>query len=291
MLYLIASIVFSVVLLLNFRIFPSYKVNTFQAIVFYYPVCFLTGLILMPAKSHFTVDFSQTWTYIALGIGVAFILTFLLSGASTQKRGITATSLANNLSLVLPVCASLFLFGSTQNFSTLNYIGLVLALLAVGLSTFKETKNTKTQSADNLLPIAVFMMYGLTNTVINYMNIHYIKSTDSTIPVTLTMILGAIVTGFVMLVYKLLKGTEKIEKQNIIAAFTLGIPNFLSFYALLMALSSFKGNGALVYPLYNIGVIIVSSLVANVFFKEKLEFINKIGLALAVLAIAMIAWQ
>ncbi len=291
MLYLIASIVFSVVLLLNFRIFPSYKVNTFQAIVFNYPVCFLTGLILMPAKSHFTVDFSQTWTYIALGIGVAFILTFLLSGASTQKRGITATSLANNLSLVLPVCASLFLFGSTQNFSTLNYIGLVLALLAVGLSTFKETKNTKTQSADNLLPIAVFMMYGLTNTVINYMNIHYIKSTDSTIPVTLTMILGAIVTGFVMLVYKLLKGTEKIEKQNIIAAFTLGIPNFLSFYALLMALSSFKGNGALVYPLYNIGVIIVSSLVANVFFKEKLEFINKIGLALAVLAIAMIAWQ
>jgi drug/metabolite transporter (DMT)-like permease len=58
-----------------------------------------------------------------------------------------------------------------------------------------------------------------------------------------------------------------------------------------LALSAFSGNGALVYPLYNIGVILVAAGVAALLFQEKLLSINKVGLALAVLAIALISWQ
>lgn len=141
MLFLSLSILLSVLLLLNFRLFPRYDINTFQAIVFNYPVCFITGFLLLPAGQSFSIDFSQTWTWLALGLGVGFILTFLLSGASTQRMGITATSLANNLSLVIPVCFSLFVFqagGGAAGFDLLNYLGLVLALVAVGLSTYKK---------------------------------------------------------------------------------------------------------------------------------------------------------
>lgn len=72
---------------------------------------------------------------------------------------------------------------------------------------------------------------------------------------------------------------------------TLGVPNFLSFYTLLLALSEFGGNGAFVYPLYNIGVIVMAALTATLFFQEKLSTANKIGLGLAVLAIGLISWQ
>jgi drug/metabolite transporter (DMT)-like permease len=293
MYFLVASIVLSVLLLLHFRIFPQFKVNTFQAIVFNYPVCFLVGLLLMPQSQHFTLDFSQTWTWIALGLGVGFILTFILSGISIQKMGMTATSLANNLSLVIPVCASLFLFGSIQNFKPIGYVGLFLALVAVGLSTFKKNEDNSVTATGLTagLPLAVFLMYGLTNTMINYMNINYITSADNTIPVTLTMILGAIVTGIAMLVWRLAKGQEKIEKQNILASITLGVANFLSFYMLIRALSAFGGNGAVVYPIYNIGVILLSAIVARVFFKEKLLGINKVGLGLALVAIILISWH
>ncbi|RYF50001.1 MAG: EamA/RhaT family transporter, partial [Cytophagaceae bacterium] len=145
MLFLSLSILLSVFLLLNFRLFPRYEINTFQAIVFNYPVCFLTGWLLLPSGQSFTIDFSQTWTWLSLGLGVGFILTFLLSGASTQRTGITATSLANNLSLVIPVCFSLFIFrtgGGASGFDTLNYLGLVLAVVAVGLSTYKKEERT-----------------------------------------------------------------------------------------------------------------------------------------------------
>jgi uncharacterized membrane protein len=311
MLFLFLSVLLSVVLLLNFRLFPRYDVNTFQAIVFNYPICFLTGYLLLPAGQSFTIDFSQTWTWLALGLGVGFILTFMLSGASTQRMGITVTSLANNLSLVIPVCFSLFVFqAGGKVFDALNYLGLVLAVVAVGLSTYKKETNElsvetpvlegqpvpspvtpRRLGANVLLPVAVFLFYGATNTMINYMNIRYISSADKTIVVMLTMVLGAVVAGLVMLIVRIIQGKEVIQSRNLIGAVTLGVPNFLSFYTLLLALSQFGGNGAFVYPLYNIGVILIAALMAAVFFREKLSVANKIGLALAVLAIGLISWQ
>lgn len=305
MLFLSLSILLSVFLLLNFRLFPRYEINTFQAIVFNYPVCFLTGWLLLPAGQSFTIDFSQTWTWLSLGLGVGFILTFLLSGASTQRMGITATSLANNLSLVIPVCFSLFVFrtgGGASGFDTLNYLGLVLAVIAVGLSTYKKEERTEKQvDAEErksgrtgltiLLPVGVFLFYGATNTMINYMNLHYIPSADKTVQVTLTMVLGAVVAGLGMLIVRVIQGKETIQAKSLIGAVTLGVPNFLSFYTLLLALSAFGSNGAFVYPLYNIGVILLAALMATLFFREQLSTANKIGLGLAVVAIGLISWQ
>lgn len=302
--FLFASILLSVGLLLNFRLFPRFGVNTFQAIVFNYPICFLTGYALLPAGQSFTVDFGQTWTWLALGLGVGFILTFLLSGASTQRMGITATSLANNLSLVIPVCFSLFIFGTSgRPFDALNYAGIALAVVAVGLSAYKEKQEPAEATLDNkakkapgsgraaLLPLAVFLFYGATNTMINFMNLRYIPTTDKTLQVTLTMVLGAIGAGLLMLAVRLAQGKETFQSKSLVGAVTLGIPNFLSFYTLLLALSAFGGNGAFVYPLYNIGVILVAALLAGLFFRERLAVANKIGLAVAILAIGLISWQ
>ncbi|QJD80769.1 EamA/RhaT family transporter [Spirosoma rhododendri] len=312
MLFLLLSIVLSVLLLLNFRLFPRYDINTFQAIVFNYPVCFLTGWLLMPAGEStpgqsFSIDLHQTWTWMAFALGVGFIVTFLLAGASTQRMGITVTSLANNLSLVIPVCFSLFVFssGNAARFDALNYIGLVLAIVAVGLSTYRpsapvaategpapdSSPKTRRSLGAVLLPVAVFLCYGATNTTINYMNINYIPSADKTVQVTLTMVLGAIVAGAVMLLIRLVRGQETLQLRSLVGAVTLGIPNFLSFYTLLLALSAFGGNGALVYPIYNIGVILVASAVAGLFFQEKLSTANRVGLGLAVLAIGLLSWQ
>ncbi|GAB3988405.1 DMT family transporter [Spirosoma daeguense] len=300
MLFLALSILLSVLLLLNFRLFPRYEVNTFQAIVFNYPVCFLVGWLLLPTGQTFSIDLSQTWTWLAFGLGVGFIVTFLLSGASTQRMGITVTSLANNLSLVIPVCFSLFVFRTgTATFDTLNYIGLILAVVAVGLSTYKKEPEksdssgvaTKQSRLNVLLPVSVFLLYGITNTLINYMNLAYIKSADNTILVMLTMVLGAIVAGLVMLTVRLIQGKETIQAKNLIASVTLGVPNFLSFYTLLLALTEFGSNGALVYPLYNIGVILLAAFMAALFFREKLTALNKIGLLLAILAIGLISWR
>ena len=288
MLYLVLSILFSVLLLVNFRLHPKYQIDTTQAIVFNYWVCCLLGWFLLPSGTTFSIDWSADVTYYALLLGLGFIVVFMLSGASTLKSGITATSLANNMSLVIPVLFNLFVFNTSQNFGLLNYLGLGLALLAVYLSTWKEADASETASKTNnlTLPFLVFLMYGITNTAFNYLNFKYVSANGTTIAFMLTACLGAIVSGIFLLIYH----RKKIEFKNIVAAIPLGIPNFLSFYFLLKALDAFKNNGAYVLPVYNIGVILASTCVALFVFKEKLAKTNWIGLVLAFLAIILISW-
>jgi uncharacterized membrane protein len=294
MTYLALSVFFSVLLLINFRLHPRFGVNTFQAIILNYPVCFLTGLILLPDNQHFNFDFAQPSTLWAMLLGVGFVVTFLLSGASTQRMGMTATSLANNISLVIPVLFSLIVLKSSQSFDAWNYLGLALAIVAVVLSTFKKEENTENRSvntSDWLLPIAVFVMYGITNTTFNFLNAKYVTASGQTIPFTLTILVGSILFGGIVLIMSILQGKEKMELKSLWAAFPLGIPNFLSFYFLLKALDAFQNNGAFVLPIYNISVILGSAIIALIFFHEKLTNLNKIGLALAVLAIGLISYQ
>jgi drug/metabolite transporter (DMT)-like permease len=277
----------------NFRIFPKFNISTFQAIAFNYPVCFLTGMLLMPEGQKFSLDFSQNWTLYSLALGVGFIITFILSGLATQKIGMTITSMANNVSLVIPVLFSLLVFGSGgKAFDWINYLGLLLAVVSVAIATFKSGTSMKTNFwLRGGLALAVFLMYGVTNTAINYLNINYIADTSKVVPVTLVMVLGAAVSGLVLLIFKIFNRSEKVEVKNIVAAITLGVPNFLSFYFLILTLGYFGNSGAFVYPIYNMGVILVSAFVAILFFKEKVSMLNKLGLLLAVIAILMISWQ
>jgi drug/metabolite transporter (DMT)-like permease len=294
MLYLALSVLFSVLLLINFRLHARYSVNTFQAIILNYPVCFLTGLILLPDNQHFNLSFTEPSTPWAMLLGVGFVITFLLSGASTQKVGITVTSLANNISLVIPVIFSLIILKSSQKFDVWNYLGLVLALVAVVLSTLKKVEKSENQAkntSDWLLPISVFVMYGITNTTFNFLNAKYVTASGNTIPFTLTIVTGSIIFGGIVLIIRILQGKDKLQLKSILAAFPLGIPNFLSFYFLLKALDAFQNNGAFVLPIYNISVILGSAIIALIFFHEKLSNLNKIGLALAVLAIGLISYQ
>lgn len=291
MLYLLLSICCSTILLINFRVFPKFGINTYQAIALNYTTCFATGLFLMPQGQSFSLDLSQNWTWYCFLLGVGFIITFILSGLSTQKMGITATSLANNVSLVIPVLVSLFLLKTSGKvFNTFNYLGLAFAVIAVALSAIKKENSQRDKSAI-YLPIAVFIMYGITNSAINYLNLTYIPNPELTIPVTLVMVLGAMIAGYVLLIFRIIRNKEKIAFKNIIASISLGIPNFLSFYLLILALTSFGNSGAYVYPLFNIGVILLSSFVAILIFKEKLNTLNKLGLILALIAIYLISYQ
>lgn len=296
MIYLALSILFSVLLLINFRLFPKYDINTTQAISLNYIICFLTGLILMPKGQAFTLDLTQNWTWYCLLLGVGFIITFLLSGLATQRMGMTATSLANNVSLVLPVLASLFLFNNEMKFDAVNYLGLACAFVALILVSIKSetAASASVQSVGvngGLLIIGVFLMYGITNTAINFLNLNYIPNPDLTIPVTLVMVLGAVVAGLCLFVYTLWKENKRPNRQTLIASVTLGIPNFLSFFLLILALTAFGNSGAFVYPIYNVGVILVSSLTGILFFKEKLSPLNYTGLGIAFLAIILISHQ
>lgn len=285
MLYLILSVVFSVLLLVNFRAHAKFQVDTRIAILLNYPVCFLTGWL------HQTDAIPFNWPGIGqslgiLALGVAFVITFLFSGISTQKNGMAITSLANNLSLVIPVLFGLFFMDQLGHLEWFTIIGLLLAFGSIYL--FNPNVNKLENKGSYLALLAVFIGYGLTNTAFSYLNASVSSIVGGTIPFMLMALVGSIIASMVVLNVQFSRDQLVFNKQSILAAIPLGLPNFFSFYFLLKALDFYKSDLSVVLPVYNIGVIACSALVAWLFFKERLNKKQLFGLVLGVIAIVFL---
>lgn len=302
MLFFLLAVLFTVALYLIMRAYPRYQVDSFHAVVFNYYSCVLTGLVLTPDLAVFAqVQWTSTGTILTLALGAMFVTAFMLIGLTAQKVSITATSLAGNMSLVIPVIFGLFVFqNNNKDFTALNYAGLVIALAALALGAIQKSDKTTETGPDIparsglsqlwILPVLTFFASGTNNTLINFLSVKYYQPGQTTVFMIIACT-GAVLIGTSLLIYRIAAGGEKLKLRSVIGGLILGVPNFLSLYFLLLALASFGNSAAYVFPIYNILTMLVSSFAAWLIYKERLNTLNKWGLVLAVLAIILISYQ
>lgn len=287
MFYLLLSVISGTLIFLIFRAFSTFRVHTLQAVIVNYIVCVLTGLISMAGTGAFNdVKTGQTWLWMSLLLGFLFITSFYFTAYATQRLGISVVSVASKMSLVFPVVFSLFIWKiRIEDMNAFIYTGIVLALPAVVLSSLKGFGGTALKSWRGLLlAIALFLVGGLVDTVINYTNWRYIDVSNAQIfPVVVFGFAGFF--GIVTLIIK----REKLLAKSIAGGVILGIVNYFSFVLVLKTLKTFHDNGAVFFPLFNIGIILLSTILSILIFHEKLTRINWAGLVLAVLALLFIS--
>ncbi len=302
MIYFIIGVCLSVSLFVIFRGFNQFKVNMLQAIVSNYFVCILTGFIFIGDFGVVNkISLDKTWVQIAMGMGFVFISTFYLMGYTAQKVSVTASSLSSKISLIIPVLFSLLYLNTTQDFGVFRYVGLILVFGAIILTSIKkkviesDNQNNNQQQVNTsispkqafLLSFLVFILSGFIDLMMNLVNTKFITDNTEKALFTIVIFSVAAVIGIVILLIK----KEKFELKSLIGGVVLGVPNFFSIYFMFRALDSFGGNGAIFFPLFNISVIIVSSVASIIIFKEKLNKFNIIGLLMAVLAIIFISFD
>jgi len=210
-----------------------------------------------------------------------------LSGFSTQKNGMAPTSLANNISLVIPVLINLFILKTGGEINLSIALGLVFSFAAIYFCSPQLT------SADGVKPVvwlllAVFIAYGLTNTLFSYLNSSLTYFVGGTLPFIMMILIGSMLSSTIVLIWKSVNGTLNWNRNSVLAAIPLGLPNFFSFYFLLKALDAYQNNAAVVLTMYNLSVILLSALTAYVFFKERLTNRQWIGLGIGCVGIALL---
>jgi multidrug transporter EmrE-like cation transporter len=293
MLYFTLSVLLTVSLYLLMQAFSRYGVNALHAVLINYFSCVALGLLLSNDSLE-TVNWGSTGTLTTLGLGSIFVLSFLLIGQTTVRAGVTSASLASNLSLVIPVLFGLFVFkNSNKTFTFLNYLGLLLAVIAVALSAFKKEATAQSRSEKSwvwALPVLLFLITGTSNTLINYVSSAFYRPDQAAFLTTIACT-GSVVCGMLVLAFRMLAYGDKITLKSILGGLLLGVLNFLSFYFLLLTLQSFGNSAAFVFPIYNILCILVSALSAFLLFKETLQPLNKWGLVVAVVALLLISYQ
>ncbi len=302
MLYFLLAVTFTVALYLIMRSFPRYGVHSFHAIGFNYYACVATGLVLSPDPGKILqVDWTSTPTLLTLALGIMFVIAFVLIGQTTQKVSVTATSLAANMSLVIPVLFGLFIFkNANKDYTLWNYLGLILALVALALGAIQKKKKVAVAGEEGttaslnwltlLLPLLTFLASGTNNTLINYLSMKYYGPEDAAM-FTILSCVGASIVGTLLILGRVVFQGERVSWRSFAAGMLLGVPNFLSFYFLLQALAAFGNSAAFVFPIYNILTTMASAAAAWLLFRERLNPINRIGLGLAVLAIVLISYQ
>ncbi|MEJ8804172.1 hypothetical protein [Pontibacter sp. H249] len=295
MLYLILSVLVSASLIFIFKLFQKYNVHTFQAIAINYAVCVAVGFMFPGGTDVLQPQtFGYTWAYAAMALGTIFILTFYLMALSTHKVGVTATSVAAKISLVIPVLFSLLVLKtSLKEYNIINYLGMAAALVAIVLSSIRPRQNggIKTSAAVSfLLPFIIFINGGIADSLINYTNQHYLQPHQASQFTMLTFATSAAV-GLLALLVLLLLRKVRLNLKSVLAGVLLGVPNYFSIYFLLLALTAFGNDGAFLYPINNIGIILTGAIGAVIFFNEKLTRLNLFGIAVAVLAIILISYQ
>ena len=104
----------------------------------------------------------------------------------------------------------------------------------------------------------------------------------------MVIFLSAGLIGMIRLSIRIINKQSTLSVKNILWGIALGIPNFLTLWFFFRSLDSGILEVSQVNPLYNIGVVIVSTLIGFIFFKEKLSAANWFGVLLSIAAITAI---
>jgi drug/metabolite transporter (DMT)-like permease len=286
MFYLIATILLNAVLFVFFKLFPRFKINSLQAIVANYWTCVVVGSMLygsFPVGAH-SVYYS--WLPWSVLMGCMFISIFNLVAYSTIKDGITTATVANKLSLVIPVIFSLFLYD--EKLTIVKIIGILIAFPAVYLTTRVKEEGKKGQ--DLFWPALLFLGSGLLDTLVKFVENNYLQDVESLVPFTIHTFATAGTIGVVLVAILAMRGKTKLHYRNIIAGIFLGIPNYFSIYYLVKLLSSDMMQSSAAIPVNNIGIVLACALCGILLFKEKAPATRIIGLVLSVAAILLIAF-
>jgi len=287
MFYLIATILLNTVLSVIFKLMPRYKVDVLQAIVVNYWVCVVTGSLFIGYFPINSAGVQQPWFPWALLTGACFIMIFNLIGYRTRVDGITTTTIANKLSLVIPVLLAIVLY--KEKATGAEIAGIVLAFPAVYLTSRAKEQNTG--RSPSLVWLAVlFIGSGLLDALVNYVQHTHLPTADVQSLFTIYTFAAAGCIGVVVVTVLVVLKRIQLNVQSLVAGICLGVPNYFSIYYFIRLLHSGFLQSSAAIPVNNIGVLVCSSLAALLLFRERVTLLRFIGLVLSVTAILLIAF-
>ena len=281
MIALIFSVISSSLIFVLFKLFDWHKIDTFQAIVFNYFMAFLIGFSLYGNQWNPKSMQETGWMVYAAISAVLFIGLFFIMAKSAQINGVASTSVAVKMSMAISII--LMIIGYSESFNIIKVLGILFAILGVFLVSY--SKGSKTNATWMLL--LLFFGSGALDFTLNYVQNYELGSMSTALFSAIGLGMAGII-GFLILIVKFINGSSKFQIKNVIAGIFLGIPNFFSIYLLILSYSTTGWQDSTVLAITNVSVVLLSSMIGFIAFKENASKQKIIGLISAILAIGIL---
>lgn len=286
MIFLILSIVTSTLIFVVFKLIARNNISVLPAIVVNYTVCVIEGIIAeggMPPLGELIV---KPWFTNTLIMGGLFISVFYAMAKTVNYSGLAVASIANKLSLIIPVVAAYFLYD--EAFSMLKIFGIVVAMVAVIMASYKTEREGHTHNFNYyFFPLLVLIGSGIIDTFTKWNQSTYLSEAEFNL--FLIFVFGtAAAIGWLILFYRFIYLKEQIALKAVGYGILLGVPNYGTMYFLIAALNQPGWSSSTVFPINNIAIVALSCIVAMALFKEKMSRVNMAGILLSIIAIVLI---
>jgi drug/metabolite transporter (DMT)-like permease len=235
-------------------------------------------LILLLFENNFV--YSLETTLFGLVLGGMFVYSFFAFAKAVAAAGTPLASLSSRLSVVIPVFLSVIIYQEIPG--TSDYIGFAFAIFTIFLFylSLKSDKKRQLSLLDFMYLFIVLAGIGLNDFA---MKIFQQWRTPEEKSFFLFMIFTSafFYTGITIFFRRI-----KIKKQDFLRGNILGIPNIFSSFFLIGALNVFPG--IVVYPVVNIGIIVLTTVLAMLIWKERVDKYGAFALISGIVAIVLL---
>lgn len=277
---LLFSIVCSVGVSIFLKLARRYQLDVGQAVAINYLTA-ITLCVLLLRPDPMSVLSGNTSFWVLGSLGLLLPSVFIIMSKAVEQAGIVRSDAAQRLSLLIPLLAAVFIFD--ESITGYKGYGIALALVALLclLSRPKavNTPATLTQHATTWL-LVVWLGFGIIDILFKQLSKAGAQFAGS-------LVVSFAIAGIVMLAWLLLQRTRW-SQRSLLSGILLGALNFSNIYFYIRAHQHYSENPTLVFSAMNIGVISLGALIGAGFFKEKLSWLNMVGIILAIGAILLL---
>jgi len=290
MIFVLISVICSVTVAVLLKLAKQYGVETKQVIVWNYPMAVaLTYFILRPEIKEISWTALPFPLYTALAVLLPGMFVFI--ALSIRYSGLVKTEVAQRLSLFIPLLAAFFLFHEKIQGNKLLGIGIGLLAIICSIGWRKSLPiitQSNTGYKNSLYPLLVFIGMGIIDILFKQVALHV------TIPYVSSMFIifvMAMLIAFGLLGYFIFIQKQTFSPKAVVYGLILGAFNFCNILFYMKAHRALPENPSIVFTGMNIGVISLGALVGILFFKERLSWLNYLGIVLSIVSVLIIAYQ
>jgi len=283
MIFVLFSILCSVLVSIILKLARRYEINTTQLIAWNYPTALLLNVFFYrPDVGAISFNAGNTSLYLTLGFLLPAL--FLAIAASIRYTGIVRTDIAQRVSIFIPLIAAFLIFNEDP--STRSLLGIGVGLLAIFFSIQWGADRGKAGRKYWIYPMIIFFGMGLIDILFKQVAQH--REVPYTTSVFFIFLIALLISFFYIGV-RIYRRKESFSLGSMIWGVGLGIFNFGNILFYMKAHRAIPENPSVVFSAMNVGVIALGALVGLLIFKEKLSTLNKFGILLAIISILIIA--
>ena len=251
-------------------------------------VAFICSLIFIADEAYRLFEISAFSIVLSIFFGISVALTQIMQARAMGNGPTSLVSLVYSCGFLVPIFYGLIFWN--EGVSIYQWLGILLLVIALYLIVCKGEKGGRVVA---WLPFAVLAMLGSgANAIFQKTHQYSVFANELKIFLVYSLLFSALFTGIASLTIRKKGGNEPgLSKRQraikkIIVPLCLGVcVGLLNFLNLNL---SAKLPSIILFPVYNVGSMLLSSLISSLIYKDKPTKRQGIGFAIGIVAILIV---